>query len=122
MRQFYDLDLQTYYKKGTGWVITSHEIQYLKPARFNEKVVIQSALIDYGPGHLMVEGILFDESGKTPKAVLWTQFAFINLQTGKRDTHPQEFLDFASEILHEAVETGKGLKARVANLVAGKVK
>ena len=116
LKQFYNLELQSFYKKGTGWVITSHEIVYLKPAMFNEIVTVQSSLIDRGSGHLMVEGIMFDREGRVPKAVMWTSFAYINLQTGRRETHPEDFMAFADEVLNPKIDFRKGLQARVLAL------
>ena len=46
LRQFHQLDLDDYYKQGIGWVVSNHEIQYVRPANYNETVCIQSDLIE----------------------------------------------------------------------------
>src|SRR5215216_5206410 len=82
LKQFHQLDLDGFYKKGIGWVVSSHEIHYVRAAAYNETVCIQSDLIDAGDNSLLVEMRMLDESGATLKALLWTKFTCINIRTG----------------------------------------
>jgi len=51
LSQFHNIELGDFHKQGFGWVVTNHEIQYIRPAAYNEKVCIQSDLIEAGDSH-----------------------------------------------------------------------
>ena len=53
LKSYYQLDLATYYLKGIGWLVGSHEINYLKPAKYNEEVTIKSSLIKANDQYLL---------------------------------------------------------------------
>lgn len=113
---FYELNLDDYYKKGIAWVVTGHEIAYLRPARFNELVYIQTSLIAATNNLLQVEGIMFDEFKKSIKAVLWTKFACIDLKTGKKQNHDTELMEFAERVLNSQIDPSAGLSKRLKSL------
>src|ERR1700742_1316561 len=69
LRMHYDLTLDTWHKQGYGWVVGGHEIIYLKPARYNERIVIQSQLLEAGDSHLLVEASMTDENEQQLKAI-----------------------------------------------------
>ena len=94
LKTHYDLDLAAFYRKGLGWVVMQHEIVYLRPANMNEVVCIQTALLDAGPDHLLLESVMFDEKIKQVKAVMQTRFVPVSLSTGKRESHSAEFMEF----------------------------
>ena len=116
LSSFYGFNLDEFYRKGIGWVVSNHEIVYLKPARFNEIVSIQTSLFGATDTILMVEGIMFDEFQSSIKAVLWTKFTSINLSTGKKQPHPEEIATFAAEILNPNIDGSAGLTKRVQHL------
>ncbi|MHA4811499.1 acyl-CoA thioesterase [Flavitalea flava] len=113
----YDLNLNDFYKKGLAWVVASHEIVYLKPARFNEKVCIQTSLLSLNEHSVMVEGIMFDERKTIIKTVLWTKLTHVDLTTGKKREHPPEFMDFAKKVLNLSIDGEGGLTKRVQRLL-----
>lgn len=93
----YGLNLADYMKKGIGWVIVSHEINYRRPALYNEKVKIRSALLTYTDSDLLVEGIVSDEKETHVKALVWTRFVHVNIGNGKKEQHSEDLLQlFAS--------------------------
>jgi len=94
----YKMDLTTYYQKGIGWVVGSHEINYLKPAKYNEKVSIQSSLIKANDHYLLVELKMTNVEQTEIKAIMWTRFIPVNVKTGKRESHPSDFMEFAKSI------------------------
>jgi len=102
LKTHYDMDLNAFYRKGIAWVITQHEIAYLRPANLNESVCIQTALIDAGPEHLIVEYVMFDEEIKQLKSVMHSRMAPISLTTGKKEPHDEEFMAF----LFDKIVTG----------------
>lgn len=94
----YNLDLTNFYKKGTGWVVGGHEISYLKPAAYNEKVIIQTALIQADTDQLLVEMIMMNENQTHIKSVMWTRFYHVNLKTAQKENHAEEFMQFAQSV------------------------
>ena len=96
LSQFYNITLGDFHKRGFGWVVTNHEIQYLRPAAYNEKVCIQSDLIEAGESHLLVEMKMWNEKKDKLKSVLWSQFVHINMKTQKPESHSKELMDLFS--------------------------
>jgi YbgC/YbaW family acyl-CoA thioester hydrolase len=119
LKEFHGLDLAEFSKQGIGWVVSGHEIQYLKPACYNEGICIHSRLLEASENHLLVEVRMMDMKESHTKAVLWTRFSPISIVTGKRIPHPNEFYSFAQSVLQPVTETS--IKERVTNLVAPKV-
>lgn len=114
LRDFYQWGLDEFYRQGIGWVVSAHEIIYARPASYNEKVCIQSDLIDMGDSHLLVELRMLDETGSTLKAIMWSRFTCVNVQTGRRSNHTPEFMDMLRERLEPGISVEAGLKARLA--------
>ncbi len=98
---YYQLRLTDFAKRGIGWVVNSHEIQYTRPALYNEKIGIQSCLIELGPAHLVVKMVMHDEALQTSKATLLSRFTCINLKTGRKENHPDDFMEFAMNVVVE---------------------
>lgn len=115
LRQFHQLDLDSFYKQGIGWVVSSHEIQYMRPANYNETVCIQSDLIEGGENSLLVEMRMLDESRNSLKALMWTKFTCINVRTGRRENHSPEFMDIVRNLVVD-LNVQDGMKARLARL------
>ena len=118
LRDYYNLNLDSYYKQGLGWMVNSHQIHFARPALYNEKVCIQSCLIDAGESHLLVEMTMWDESLKTCKAILWTRFVSVNLKTGRKEKHSAEFSEFANSVLLEGIALDGGPEKRITALTA----
>ena len=119
LKEFHGLDLAEFAKQGLGWVVTGHEINYLKPARYNEGICIHSRLLEATENHLKVEVCMMDMKETHNKAVLWTTFTPVSIATGKRTAHPADFYTFAQSILQPVEESS--LKARVASLHSQKI-
>ena len=116
LKQFHQLNLDEFYKQGLGWVVSSHELQYLRPANYNETVLIQSDLLEAGDTHLMVEVRMLDETRNTIKAVLWTKFTCVNIKTGRRENHSADFMNVLKDLLFVDVNIEAGLKERIEEL------
>jgi acyl-CoA thioester hydrolase len=116
LKDHYDMDLKTFYTKGESWVVGSHEIIYKRPAVYNEMVQISSSVIGLYPDSILVELLMTDEEGKSVKSMMWTHFVHINVRTGKKENHTNEFMDFASQVEVAGVDLKAGLKEREAFL------
>ncbi len=116
LRDEYQVLLPDFAKQGVTWVTTNHEIQYVRPALYSERVCIQSALIESSESQLIVEIVMYDESIQQIKALLWTTFTHINIKTGRKAVHDPEFFRFLKGITVTHVNKAAGLKARLAEL------
>ena len=116
LSQFHNIDLNHFRKQGFGWVVSGHEIQYIRSAAYNEKVCIESDLIDAGESHLLVEMRMYDASRSSIKAILWTKFTCVNIKTSRKEIHPPEFMTIANQMVAEGIDIGAGLRARVREL------
>ena len=117
LRDAYQMDLRQFAAKGMGWVVSGHEIQYIRPANYNERVCIQSELLELADSHLLVEMLMLDETAENVRAIVWTKFTSINLKTGKRDNHSPEFMEFARTLLVPGRDAQGGLRARIEVLM-----
>ncbi|GGA93811.1 acyl-CoA thioesterase [Puia dinghuensis] len=115
LKEHYGIDLKEWAQRGDLFVVSQHEIRYLRPVTYNERVGIQSALIGWGDSFLMVEMLMFDEARQL-KTILWTRFTRINARTGKKEAHPAEFMEWIQGTLVEGIELERGLNGRLEGL------
>lgn len=120
LRDHYQLDLTNYYQRGIGWVVGSHEINYLKPAKYNEQVLIKSSLIKANDQYLLVELEMMNVKQTEVKALMWTRFIPISVKTGKRENHPSDFMEFARRIELENTFADGNFNERILTLVKQK--
>lgn len=84
-----------------NWVVTRHQIAYLAPALLNETVVVRTSLRRYTDQAVLMEGKMFDAAGARLKALMWTEFTYVSLATGRSTKHGPEILAFLKDILFE---------------------
>ncbi|MFL0160819.1 acyl-CoA thioesterase [Aquirufa salirivi] len=118
LRDFYQVDLTSYFNKGLGWVVSGHEIAYIKPAFYNEVVCIQSSLLYADSELLFLETIMMNESQSHLKAIMRTKLIPISTQTGKKSQHPSDFLNWAKSIENEAINHEENLPIRLKHLLS----
>jgi YbgC/YbaW family acyl-CoA thioester hydrolase len=118
LKEEYDFDMNKYYKNDLAWVISTHEIAYVRPAMYNEMVVIQSTLLYIEKEFLHVETIMMNESKTHLKAIMRTKLIPINIKTGKKEPHQPEFMDWAKKLENEEIEKELTLQDRTKQLLA----
>ena len=116
LRENFNILFPDFLKQGITWVVREHEIQYLRPAFYTEKVCITSTIIGLTSNMLIVEMLMFDETQTNLKAILWTHFACIDPKTGKRKEHTPEFMELAPKVGMTDVNIEAGMSARVKEL------
>ncbi len=95
----YNLDMFAHIRKhNAAWVVTSHQISYLKPALIMEEVSIQSQLLHFGESNILVEMRMLDKKGLKLKSVLWTQFTYFDLKSQKKASHPEDLMGLFSSV------------------------
>jgi acyl-CoA thioester hydrolase len=116
LKESYNMDLNSFYQQGLGWVVGGHEIRYLKPALYNERICIHSSLLDASEAYLLVEMLMYNEKETHLKAILWTSFIPVDIKTGKKRLHSPEFMQFIDQVWDKSVDPAQGLKTRLATL------
>ena len=116
VRENYGIDLKEWASRGLGFVVSRHEIQYIRAATYNEVVCIESSLIGYGDNYLEVEMLMYDKDRQVLKAILWSRFTHINSRTGKKEDLNEEIMEFVRQVLVPGVDMSKGMNARIATL------
>jgi YbgC/YbaW family acyl-CoA thioester hydrolase len=117
LKATYGIDLKEWASRGLGFVVSRHEIQYIRPVTYNETICIRSALSGYGDNYLDVEMLMYDQDELSLKAILWSRFTHINVRTGRKEDHTPEILDFARSVLVPDIDTGKGMNTRISVLL-----
>jgi len=87
--KIYDLAV----KEKMGWVVSTSQTAYFKPAIPFEKVILESQTFEYSQYNLKVEFRMYDEHRKKLKAFIWMDFVFIDLKTGKVTPHTDDLMD-----------------------------
>lgn len=82
-----------------NWVVTRHQIAYLAPALYGEEVLIKTSLRRYTDQSVLMEGRMYDAAGTRLKSLLWTDFTYVLLATGRTAKHPHAILEFLGGIL-----------------------
>ncbi len=118
--QAYDFDLYAKAKESKcNWVVTRHQIAYMAPALVNESVLIRTSLRRYTDQSVLMEGKMYDAAGKRLKSLLWTQFTYVSLATGKTAKHPEDIQAFLAGILLEEESFPQEFSVREWNLGRG---
>lgn len=116
LKSYYDMDLKSFYQQGLSWFVASHEIMYLRPAQYNERVIIHSALFHASNDSLWVEMRMTDEKETHIKSVMWTRFVPVNIKTQRKEIHPPSFMDFAHQVMVDDIDLQAGLKERIRSM------
>jgi YbgC/YbaW family acyl-CoA thioester hydrolase len=119
LKEFHQLEMTELYQKGLSWMVSTHEIVYLRPAVYGETVCIKSVLIKASDDSLLVEMVMMDEAASRIKAILWTKFIHINAAAGKREKHPEWFMEIAKGLEDPSLKDVDSLKERL-NMVSSR--
>lgn len=85
-------------EQNAGWVITKHHISYLRPAHHGEIVRIRTQLIHFDNSNLVVEMQMLSDDGQRLKAVLWSEMAFVKVDSGVRTDHSDDLMDLLEQL------------------------
>ena len=96
----YQLDIYEHLRTtGQAWVVASNQISYIKPAMMNEKVLIESKLINYTSKSLSVEMQMWDEKHTHLKAIFWSKFVYFNGKSQQSVPHSDELTNLFEQIV-----------------------
>ncbi len=103
--EHYGLNLMEYAdQRKMAWVLVKHEINYLKEAKRNETVIIQTQLIQTTDKSLIMEYKMWNEDKSQLKTILWSRFSHIDLISKRTTPHPKDVQDMLEALLIPDVE------------------
>jgi acyl-CoA thioester hydrolase len=94
----YGLSLGAFAKQGIGWVVSTNQISYFRPAKVNDQVVLRSAVVDFSPTHVLVEMQMLDEKRTHIKSALWSKFVHVSLKDGRKTEHGPDMMELFEKI------------------------
>lgn len=92
--QHYALNLMQLLKvHRTAWVVTNHQIAYIRPADHGKTVRIQTRIIHFDNSTVVIESLMLNESRTKLKSVCWTTYRYISTETAKPTDHTDDLMD-----------------------------
>ena len=89
-----------YQRLGQGWVVRSHQIEYLQPAYIGESIVVRTWVADMKRVASARKFEILRPADNVVLAKACTNWAFINFQTGSLCRIPKQIAD-AFEIISD---------------------
>lgn len=84
LRENQVLDLLTHAKEtGKGWVVTSHDIRYLRPAVVGEELEIWSRMLTFDQRANLVEFLMVSPEKKQLKSILHSRFTYVSIDQAR---------------------------------------
>ena len=84
-----------------AWVVYNHQIAYVRSAMVGEWVTIYSRLIHYTDDTTVIEYVMACEEDVTFKSLLWTTLKYVDIQTGKKQAHHPEVMNYLKAIHYQ---------------------
>ena len=107
-------DFRTYQPGMTAsWVVRTTQIAYLRPVAAMEEILIRTRLLHFGETSLLVEGLMLDHQARSLKALIWFDFVYIILASGRPAKHPQELTDLFGTVVVDGEHDPDGFNRRV---------
>ncbi len=111
---FYNLNIYEHVEQArAAWVISKTQIAYLRPVPVMEKVRIRTRVMHYSENSIIVEGLMLDSEGMRLKSMLWMEFAYVSLTSGRPMKHPPELMDLLQNIVFSDSYNPDGFNQRV---------
>jgi len=111
---FYNLNIYKHADQAkAAWVISKTQISYLRPVQVMEKVRIRTRVMHYSENSIVVEGLMLDSEGTRLKSMLWVEFAYVSLSSGRPMKHTPELMDLLRNIAFSDSYNPDGFNQRV---------
>jgi thioesterase III len=81
-----------------GWVVTTNQIAYFRPAFTMETVCIESQVIGFSEKSLKVEMKMYNQDKTELKSLFWTNFVHIDIKTQKPISHSESLMHLFNEV------------------------
>jgi len=117
LAQNYDFHIFDHGKQtGQNWVVTKTQIAYLFPAFNTEEVIIKTQLIHMSDSTIVVEGVMLDKAMKRTKALIWMEFTYVSLATGRTTQHSEDLLALFRSVVIDGIYHPDGFNARIEHV------
>ena len=83
---------------GNSWVVTSHNIRYLKPSVLGEELEIWSRMLSFNRFMNLVEFAMICPKKKQLKAVMHSEFAYFSIKKAKPVALDEQILNLFKKI------------------------
>ncbi|HMX32858.1 MAG TPA: acyl-CoA thioesterase [Leptospiraceae bacterium] len=108
LRRYYGFDTPSWTQSaGKGWVVSKMKANYLKSILWNEEIRISTKLVELGEGSLWVEAIFSDPHSDKLKSLVWGNFVYIDIKSGRPVRHESDLKEFLNSILYTKEWEGK---------------
>ncbi|QNF34109.1 acyl-CoA thioesterase [Adhaeribacter swui] len=98
-RYYYALNLMELAKKyRANWVVTNHQIAYVRPADLGENIIIQTQLIYFDNNSIVIEASMYNENRSHLKSLLWSTMRYVSAETARSTEHPEEILEMLAAV------------------------
>ena len=84
--------IEEYFKRGAGWVVRKHEIEYLAPALLNEELMIRTWVSNMGAGSSERSYEIFRPRDKKTLTTGKTIWVWIDFKTGRPSRIPADVI------------------------------
>ncbi len=95
----YGFTIGDFAKQGVGWVVSTNQIAYFRPAFVNEQVILRSAIVEFSASQLLVEMQMWDAKGTHVKSAMWSNFVHVGMKDGRRTDHSAELLNLFGNLV-----------------------
>jgi len=97
--KYYNLNLMELARQHqANWLVTNHQIAYLRPANLGATIFIQTKLIHFDNTTLVIEGIMLNKDKTKLKSLLWTTMRYVSMNTGKPTDHPDDIMNMLERL------------------------
>ncbi|WKZ48032.1 MAG: acyl-CoA thioesterase [Anaerolineales bacterium] len=111
---FYDLNIYEHANNAkAAWVVSKSHIAYLRPVLVMEKIRIRTRVIHYSENSIAVEALMLDSEGTRLKSMLWIEFAYVSLESGRPTKHSPEMMDLLRRAAYSDSYNPDGFNQRV---------
>lgn len=100
---------------GKSWIVTSNQIDYIRPAHTLENVVVVTQLIYYTNKDVVAEMKMWNENETELKAILWSKFTYYDLKRKRISNHSEELMDIYKTVLTPITESS--FEERCTNII-----
>ncbi len=100
---------------GKSWVVTSNQINYIRPAHTLENVVIETQLIHFTNKIVVPEMKMWNENETELKAILWTKFIYFDVKNKRISNHSEELMEIFRTIVIPVAESS--FEERCVNII-----
>jgi acyl-CoA thioester hydrolase len=116
--KYYNMNLMELARQHhANWVVTHHQIAYLRPANLGAVIYIQTRIIHFDNTTIVIEGLMLNKDKTKLKSLIWTTMRYVNLDTGKPTDHPDDIMDLLEQLdTDEVMYDPDGFQPRIKQI------